>query len=30
MLDYDGQSFDNFVPALPKQQRIALHALINF
>jgi hypothetical protein len=30
LLDYDGQSFDNFTPALPKQQRVALHALVNF
>ena len=30
LLDYDGQTFDNFVPALPKQRKIAVHALINF
>ncbi len=30
MLDYDGQTFANFVPAQPAQKRIALHALINF
>ena len=30
LLDYDGQTFDNFVPALPKQQKIAVHALISF
>jgi hypothetical protein len=30
LLDYDGQTFHNFAPALPKQQRIALHALVNF
>jgi len=30
LFDYDGQTFDNFVPAPPKQQRIAVHALVNF
>jgi hypothetical protein len=30
MLDYDGQTFDNFTPALPKQSRLAVHGLINF
>ena len=30
MLDYDGQTFDNFTPALPKQSRIAVHGLISF
>jgi hypothetical protein len=30
LVDYDGQTFDNFTPALPKQTRIALHGLINF
>lgn len=30
LLDYDGQTFKNFTPALPKQQRIALHALVVF
>ncbi len=30
MLDYDGQSFDNFTPALPKQSRLAVHGLISF
>ena len=30
LLDYDGQTFDNFTPALPAQKKIALHALINF
>jgi hypothetical protein len=30
MLDYDGQTFDNFTPALPAQKRIAVHGLINF
>ena len=29
MLDYDGQTFDNFTPA-PAQKRIALHALVSF
>ena len=26
----DGQTFDNFTPALPKQSRMAIHGLINF
>jgi hypothetical protein len=30
MLDYDGQTFDNFTPALPKQSRLAVHGLISF
>jgi hypothetical protein len=30
MLDYDGQAFDNFTPAPPRQQRVAVHALVNF
>jgi len=30
LVDYDGQTFHNFVPAQPKQTRVALHALINF
>jgi hypothetical protein len=30
MLDYDGQTFDNFTPAPPAQKRIALHALVSF
>ena len=30
LLDYDGQTFENFTPAQPKQTRIALHGLINF
>jgi hypothetical protein len=30
LLDYDGQTFDNFAPAQPAQKKIALHALINF
>jgi Phosphate-selective porin O and P len=30
LLDYDGQVFHDFVPAQPKQTRVALHALINF
>ena len=30
LLDYDGQTFNNVVPELPKQQRIAVHALVNF
>jgi hypothetical protein len=30
LLDYDGQTFDSFVPAQPKQSKVAVHALINF
>ena len=30
MLDYDGQTFDNFAPALPAQKKVALHGLISF
>jgi hypothetical protein len=30
LLDYEQVTSDNFVPAQPKQQRIALHALVNF
>jgi len=30
LLDYDGQTFHNFTPALPKQSRLAVHGLINF
>jgi hypothetical protein len=30
LLDYDGQTFNNFIPAQPAQKKIALHALINF
>ena len=30
LLDYDGQTFNHVVPELPKQQRIAVHALVNF
>lgn len=30
LLDYDGQTFDNFLPALPKQSRIGVHGLISF
>jgi hypothetical protein len=30
MLDYDGQTFEGFVPGLPTQQRIAVHALVTF
>ncbi|MBS1817876.1 MAG: hypothetical protein JSU08_08110 [Acidobacteria bacterium] len=30
LVDYDGQTFHNFVTAQPKQQRIAVHALVNF
>ena len=30
LLDYDGQTFDNFAPAQPSQRKIAVHALVNF
>lgn len=30
LLDFDGQTFHNTLPAQPKQQRIALHGLVNF
>jgi hypothetical protein len=30
LLDYDGQTFHNFQPAQPRQQRIAVHGLVNF
>ena len=30
LLDYDGATFENFTPAQPKQQRIAVHGLVNF
>ena len=30
LFDYDGQTFDNFAPAVSKQSRIAVHGLINF
>ena len=30
LLDYDGQTFHNFTTSLPKQQRVAVHALVNF
>jgi len=30
LLDYDSQKFDNFVPALPKQTKVAVHGLISF
>lgn len=30
LLDYDGATFDNVVPAQPKQQRIAVHGLVSF
>jgi hypothetical protein len=30
LVDYDGQTFSNFAPALPAQKKIALHALFNF
>ena len=30
MLDYDGQTFDNFTTVQPNQKKIAIHALVNF
>jgi hypothetical protein len=30
LLDYDGQTFDNFAPSQPKNSKVAVHALINF
>ena len=30
LFDYDGATFKNFAPAQPKQQRIAVHGLVNF
>jgi len=30
LVDYDGQTFDNFAPAQPSQKRLAVHALFNF
>jgi len=30
LLDYDGQTFHNVSPAVPRQARIAVHALVNF
>jgi hypothetical protein len=30
MLDYDGQTFDNFTPSQSKQSRVAIHGLISF
>jgi hypothetical protein len=30
MLDYDGQTFSNFTPALPAQKKWGVHALVNF
>ena len=30
LLDYDGQTFQNFAPAQPAQKRIAVHGLVNF
>jgi hypothetical protein len=30
LLDYDGQTFDNYAVAQPAQKKIALHALVNF
>jgi hypothetical protein len=30
MLDYDGQTFDNFTPSQPKNSKVAVHGLISF
>ena len=30
MLDYDGQTFNNFPTAQPAQKKFAVHGLINF
>ena len=30
MVDYDGQTFHNYATPQPKQERIAIHALVNF
>jgi hypothetical protein len=30
LVDYDGQTFDNFAPAVSKQARVAVHGLIQF
>ena len=30
MLDYDGQTFENFTPARTAERKIAVHALVNF
>ncbi len=30
LFDYDGATFDEFVPARPKEQRFAVHALYQF
>ena len=30
LIDYDGQTFHNFSTTLPKQQRVAVHSLVNF
>jgi hypothetical protein len=30
LLDYDGQTFDHFTPALPTQTRMAIHGLVSF
>jgi len=30
LLDYDGQTFDNFAPAISKNTRVAVHGLIQF
>ena len=30
MLDYDGQTFENYATAQPAQKKLAVHGLINF
>ena len=30
LLDYDGQTLDNFAPAVSKQSRLAVHGLVSF
>jgi len=30
LVDYDGQTFSNFVPSQPAQKKVAVHALVNF
>ena len=30
MLDYDGQTFENYDAAQPAQKKIAVHGLVNF
>jgi hypothetical protein len=30
MIDYDGQTFNNYATAQPAQKKIAIHGLVNF